>query len=223
MPIVFMEPFSYIFVPLLLLTVLVGGGAAQNKPCMRPLLDIFKSAVTATDGEKVVFNASVPLENIDQSSLKYKWRVFAKGKFTDLEGMAATTLDTTGLGGETVIVNVEVSPVEECTQIDSLSLEIRRKGPYTKADDFWWWVQLNQTNLSGYNDPQYEFLLDQLRERLKEVDHRLTVKIEIQRKDPMKQGLIIGYRAKPYDIDLVNDLIFRAPNLAGFDILIEKP
>ena len=84
-------------------------------------------------------------------------------------------------------------------------------------------VQLNQTNLSGYNDPQYESLLDQLRKRLKEVDDRLTVKIEIAGKDAMKQVLIVGYRAKPYDTDLVNDLVLRAPNLAGFDILIAKP
>ena len=67
-------------------------------------------------------------------------------------------------------------------------------------------------------------MLKELDARLAGVDARLTLKIERwQRPDPAKEGLIIGYRAEPYDAKRVNAFIAAAPDLISFDVLAAKP
>ena len=199
------------------------GQTKPNNPCKGPYLNLFKSAPTANEGDKVVFNADIDLPHFDEAGLSYNWSVFPKGKITFDSRTPRAILDTEGLGGHEVIIMGEAWPVEGCTQHASISLMVRRKPPYSKADEFWWWFQLNQTVLSGYNDEDYEDWLAKLRDKLREVDGRLTIEIKTSGPDPMKEPLIVGYRGKRYDERLVKDFVRRAPVLAGFEIVIAKP
>jgi hypothetical protein len=102
-------------------------------------------------------------------------------------------------------------------------LAIRRKGPYTKADEFWWWFQLNSERLRWFEEPEHPATLKELGDRLREVDARLTFRIDRNRKDPINFGLIIGFKNKPYDAKVVDDFIARSPSLAGWEFEATRP
>ena len=83
-------------------------------------------------------------------------------------------------------------------------------------------VQLHENDLRAFNEPDYKDWLRRMESILSLVDKDLTFKVDTDREDPMKQGFIVGYRGKPYSAKLVNDFVARAPNLAGWKIIIAK-
>jgi len=194
--------------------------AHPNLVC--PRFQLFASTLQAVDGDVVTFNISLAEGNVDLNAVKYAWRIYPRGRIDQAHDTPVATLDTSTVKGSWAIVSIEVEPFQMCPQYTSRQIAIRRKGPYTKADDFWWWFQLHEEDFRAYKMADYPRWLDELTERMHAVDERLTFKISHDWKDPMKRGFIVGYRGKPYDAKLVNDFLARAPDLAGFDFVSAK-
>ena len=115
-------------------------------------------------------------------------------------------------------MSVDFADFRKCSWYSSSGdINIRRKGPYTRIDDFWWWFQLNSEHFRAYKLPDYKTWLEMLEARLKYIDRRFTFTIDHERPNALKRALIID--AKPYDAVILKSLIDRAPNLAGWEFI----
>lgn len=195
--------------------------AIPNLSC--PALYLYASTFDAVEGDRVAFNVSVTGGNVDLTGLKYHWNVSPRGRIESAEGTPVGVLDTSSVKSGWATVTIEVGPFRMCGQTASQTIRIRRNGPYSKVDEFWWWFQLHEEEFRAYKSPEYERWLRELSTRLVQVDERLLVRINHQGKENMKRDFIVGYRVKPYDAKVVNDFIALAPELANFEISVAKP
>ncbi len=208
----------------LLLMVFVCDGSSQSDSTSTcPSFDLLQSMDAVVVGDKVTFNIVSSGGNLKRSELRFKWTVFPRGKIVTSRNSTFATLDTSSVGGNWAVISADFENWKQCNWHDSQEIRIRRKGPYTLADEFWWWFHRNETKLSAYNDSDHKEWLDRLQILLHVVDKQLTFSIDWDRKDPMKNGFIVDYKGNPYDAKLVNEFIARAPSLAGWDIVKARP
>jgi hypothetical protein len=212
-----------IFLFWVMLTVLVCRAQSQSKAAPEcPRFDLLRSLDAVVVGDKVMFNVVTTGGNLRRSALRYTWRVFPKGKIVISRDTTVAILDTSTVRENWVVISADFANWRQCNWHESREIRIRRKGPYTKTDEFWWWFHLNENHLRAFNDPDHKEWIEKLEWVLRFVDDRLTFRIDTDREDPIKQGFIVGYRGKPYNAKLVADFVARAPSLAGWEILIDK-
>ena len=188
-----------------------------------PDFNLITSLKAVVEGDIVRFNIVTRGGKLAANKLRYTWKAYPRGKVVVDRDSSIASLDTSSVRGSWVIVSAEFADWRECSWTDSSEVKIRRKGPYTLADEFWWWFQLNSEHIRAFNDPDHDEWLRSIGLVLSLVDERLTYKIDTERADPMNQAFFIGYRGKPYNVKLVNDFISRAPKLAGWEFIAEKP
>jgi hypothetical protein len=68
-------------------------------------VSLFASAQTMTEGDKVTFNLSVAGGDYDLERLKYRWRIYPKGRLLAGERDTVVVLDTSTVRGHWAIVS----------------------------------------------------------------------------------------------------------------------
>ena len=182
------------------------------------------SAPRVVDGETVTFHFEMAHGNVDKSLLKYNWMI-ERGRIVSGQGTPVVIVDTTGAGpAGSVTATIEIGgPYPECCWLTSETVRVRRKGQLSKPDVFWEWFVENTDRIRYYDSPYIKGeteILDELSERLREVDPKLTFKILAAEPYGNARKIVIGYSLRS-SRKVLDDLISRAPVMPQW-ILIEQ-
>jgi hypothetical protein len=200
----------------LLIVAWAGVHAQQKSNDGCPKFKVIGSANTAVIGDKLTYNIVVKGGTLNASELKFDWDVYPRGQITASQDTKNAVLDTSTVNGNWAIVSVRFADFRRCYwHASSGDINIRRKGPYSKVDEFWWWFQRNREHFRAYKMPEYKLWLWMLKTRLKAVDGRFSFTIDHERVE--KRALIID--AKPHDATLLKELADRAPDLASWQFI----
>lgn len=190
-------------------------GQATEDEC--PEIRLFTSLNAVVVGDKVHFNVVAKGGSLKPSELKFEWRSYS-GRLSVSRDTTRAVLDTATVKHSWDIVSVDFIDFRRCLLNDSSgAIHIRRKGPYSEVDEFWWWFQLNSERYRAYKMPDYEQWIEILNSRLWLIDPNLTYEFDRDRPDPINTGLIVSYKGKPVNPRFVHDFVARAPKIAGWE------
>lgn len=222
-----MKPSQFIL-PLALLAILAGSAFAQRNPpgTQCGATRLIASAERVVDGEMVSFQLEMHGGNIDRSLLLYQW-VVDRGRIVSGQGTPVIIVDTAGQGPAGVVTaTIGIGgPYPDCCWTTSESTRVRRKGELTKADVFWEWFFENNYRFYSYDSPYRKNepeTLEDLTERLAEVDPKLTFKILPGEKNGGPRKLVFGYTGNRKKDKVVDDFIARAPVLFYWSLVKEE-
>jgi hypothetical protein len=197
----------------------VSGQEKSRVEC--PATRVIASAPAVTDGDKVSFQVELTGGNVDRSRLEYHWIVNA-GRIVSGQGTPVVFVSTSGEGSVgSVAATIDISPYRDCEWFSGESIYVRRKGPRTNADMFWEWMWFNGAKVQYAEVPENADIEREIRERLDQIDPRLTLEIGPRGKDG-KRDLIVGYSGKNYDSKAVAEFIARAPNSVIFNLVFKN-
>ncbi len=195
-------------------------GQVETEGC--PSFELFQSLDVAVTGDRISLNIVSTGGSLKPEEVKFDWRVYPPGNMVVSPDTTKAWFDTSTVKENWAIVSVDFANWRRCNwHGSSRTINIRRKGPYTSVDEFWWWFQLNAEEFQAYKMPEYHQWLDRLNALLRLIDPNLTYRFDRERLDPINTGFILDYKGK-VSTKLINDIVARAPKIAGWEFLAEK-